>query len=263
MAEIHEVAKKYAIAKTKSVIRPTPDRVEPACKNSLHCGGCALQHLSYEGQLQYKTHRVKDILQRIGGIDTQVLETIGMKVPMHYRNKAQYLIGMQNGHSVIGFYKKRSHIIVPMTDCMIQHPNSAKAAHIIKQWLDRFHIPIYNEEKHEGLVRHLVTKISFATGEIMIVLVINGKNIPHSKELIGMLRDKLPKFKTLMLNMNTAKTNVIMGDRNIQLFGSPYIHDYIGNVIFALSPQTFFQVNPIQVKVLYDKVLEFAGLTGQ
>ncbi len=263
LAEIHKVAKKYAIAKTLSVVKRSPDRIEPECANALLCGGCMLQHLSYKGQLQFKTQKVKDSLQRIGHIDTKVLDTIGMTVPRQYRNKAQYPIGKQNGHSVMGFYEKGSHIIVPMTDCMIQHPSSAKAARIIKQWLDRFHISIYNEEKHEGLVRHLVTKISFATGEMMIVLVINGRNIPHSKELIGMLRNRLPEFKSLMLNVNTAKTNIIMGKQNINLFGSPYIHDYIGNVKFALSPQTFFQVNPVQVKVLYDKVLEFARLSRQ
>jgi len=262
LAKIDKVSKNYAIAHSEKILEPSQYRIKPKCPYADRCGGCMLQHLSYMGQLEFKTQKVKDSLERIGKINTTVLDTIGMDDPWHYRNKVQYPVGEDKGQAVLGFYEKRSHKIVPSDKCLIQHGINEKISRAIKQWIDKFRIPVYNEITHEGLIRHLVTKIGFKTREVMIVLVANGRKLPHVQELIKELRENVSGFKSLILNINEKKTNVIMGTENITLYGSPYIYDYIGDIKFGLSALSFFQVNPIQVEILYNKALDFARLTG-
>jgi 23S rRNA (uracil1939-C5)-methyltransferase len=262
MAKVDKVTKNYAIAHTEKVLKPSLERIKPKCPYAEKCGGCMLQHLSYEGQLRFKTQKVKNSLKRIGKINTTVLETIGMKEPWQYRNKAQYPVGEDRGQAIMGFYEKRTHKIVPSDTCIIQHGVNTRISRAIKKWIYKYRIPIYNEVSHKGLLRHVVTKVGFKTKEVMIVLVANGRKIPHVQELINELEKSVPCFKSLILNINEKKTNVIMGTENITLYGFPYIYDYIGDIKFGLSALSFFQVNPVQVEVLYNKALEFANLTG-
>lgn len=259
--EIVKVKKDYAIGQVIKILAPSPYRKVPQCINADKCGGCNLQHMTYEAQLLFKTSKVKDSLKRIGHIDAEVLDTIGMQQPWHYRNKSQYPVARQGSSTVMGFYKKRSHDIVDLENCLIQHPISDKVMQITKKWLSRYDISIYDELKHEGLIRHVMARIGYKSGEVMAALIANGKEIPHTDDLIKMLQSDIPGFKSLILNINTKKTNVIMGEKNITLYGSPYICDYIGDIKFRLSPPSFFQVNPIQAEVLYNKVLEYAGIT--
>lgn len=262
-ARVDKVARNYAIAHAESILEPSPERTTPPCPYAERCGGCMLQHLSYKGQLEFKTQKVRDSLERIGHIQTVVHDTIGMPEPWRYRNKAQYPVGEDKGQAVLGFYEKRTHNIVPSGSCMIQNEFSDKVAGIVKEWADRYHVPIYNEIKHKGLLRHVVTRVGIKTGEVMAILVVNGSKIPYEQELIELLQHRIRGFKSLILNINDKKTNVILGEKNTVIFGSPYIYDYIGDIKFGLSPLSFFQVNPVQVEVLYNKALEYAGLTGE
>ncbi|MGB9975945.1 23S rRNA (uracil(1939)-C(5))-methyltransferase RlmD [Thermovenabulum sp.] len=262
IAEITKVTKSYAIAKVKEIINFSEYRKEPFCLYAVICGGCDLQHLSYEGQLIFKKRIVEDSLHRIGKVFPQINDTIGMENPLNYRNKAQYPVGNKNNLPVLGFFKKRSHDIVPINYCPIQSHQSNEALLAVKEWLEKYKIPIYDEIKHEGLIRHIVTRHGFRTGEVMVVIVINGEDIPHKKELIEILKKKVKGLSSVYLNVNTRKTNVILGEKNLLIYGSETITEYIGNIKFSLSPLSFFQVNPVQVKVLYDKVAEFADLKG-
>lgn len=261
-ARIDKTARNYAIAHLEKIQVPSQERITPACPHAERCGGCSLQHLSYKGQLEFKTQKVKDSLERIGRIKTIVHDTIGMPDPWRYRNKAQYPVGEERGQAVLGFYEKRTHSIVPSNSCMIQHGINDDVAATVKEWANRCRVPVYNEEKHTGLLRHVVTKVGMKTGEVMVILVVNGDEIPNKKELIELLQKNIKGFKSLILNKNDRRTNVILGSRNTLLFGSPYIYDYIGEIKFSLSPLSFFQVNPVQVEILYEKALEYAGLTG-
>ncbi|KXG78750.1 23S rRNA (uracil-C(5))-methyltransferase RlmCD [Fervidicola ferrireducens] len=263
LARIEKVSKNYAIARVEKIIVPSPERVELPCPYAEKCGGCSLQHLSYKGQLDFKTQKVKDNLERIGHIHTTVLETIGMDIPFKYRNKAQYPVGKKDGRAVLGFYKKRSHELVPIRSCLIQHDFSWQVAELVGKWVEKYQIPVYDEVKHEGLLRHVITRIGAKTGEVMVVLVINGRKIPRLKELIGALEKNIEGLTSVYLNINTKKTNVILGEENILVYGKPYIMDFIGEIKFTLSPNSFFQVNPVQVEVLYSKALEFSALTGE
>jgi len=261
LVEIVKSKKDYAIAKLVKLLEVSPYRVTPACAYR-QCGGCDLSHMSYGGQLMFKKEKVIDSLKRIGHIDTQVYDTLGMETPYRYRNKTQHPVGIQNNHTVIGFYEKRTHNIVEIKDCLLQNPIVDQVINIVKSWMEEYNIPAYDEIAHDGFVRHVVTRIGHQTGEIMVVIVANGREIPYVDRLIDMFLRNIPSLKGLVLNVNTKKTNVIMGNENITLYGRPYIYDYIGDIKYRISPLSFFQVNPIQVKVLYDKALEYAQLTG-
>ncbi len=263
IVEIVKRKRNYAIAKIVEILKPSPDRVKPPCPWADRCGGCMLLHLDYKGQLQFKTQKVKDSLQRIGHLDTKVFDTVGMDNPWYYRNKAQYPVEKKNGDIVFGFYEKRSHNLVDIDNCMIQHDLNNKGIQVIKEWMKAYQVTPYDEIKHQGLIRHGVIRVGRKTGDVMVILVANGKTLPYTDKLIDMLTKKIPNLKSVVLNINTKKTNVIMGKENITLYGSSYIYDYIGDVKFRLSPLSFFQVNPIQVEILYKKALEFAGLTGK
>ena len=195
--------------------------------------------MNYEAQLSFKTEKVRDSLKRIGHIDVEVLNTIGMKEPWYYRNKSQFPVGVIDGHGILGFYKKRSHEIVDVGNCLIQQQTNNEVLSVLKEWITKHNIPLYDEARHQGLLRHVVTRTAYKTGEIMVILVANGRDIPQRKELIELLKSKINGFKSLILNVNTKKTNVILGEENITIFGRPYIYDYISEIKFRLSPQSF------------------------
>lgn len=285
---IVKVKKQYAYGRVMEILTPSPDRVEPVCRRARQCGGCTLQHLSYEAQLLYKRNKVKGCLERIGGLvsaESLMEPIVGMfteeeagrltasslekitpnicpKGCWHYRNKAQFPVGLDaQGHVVTGFYAGRSHNIVPTAFCNIQAEVNGDILEKVTAFLDRYHILVYDEVRHTGLVRHILTRVGFQTGEIMVCLIINGEELPHKEKLVEELAS-LPGMTSICLNVNREKTNRILGDKCITLWGQDYITDYIGDVRYEISPLSFFQVNPVQTRALYEKALEYADLHG-
>lgn len=259
---INKSKKNYAVGDIVEIIEKSPFRVDRICSDDLKdCGGCQIQELDYNKQLELKTNEVKQVISRIGKLENvEIHETIGMKSPCRYRNKAQFPIQNINGETAIGFYKKKSHDVIPTDMCVIQHDINDKIIKIIKTYIQAYNVSIYNETTHTGVLRHLVTKVGFTTNEVMVVLVANGTNLPHLNELASVLEENIPGFKTLVLNVNKAKTNVILGKENKVIYGNGKINDYIGDLVFEISPLSFFQVNPLQTEVLYNKALEYAEL---
>ena len=260
--KITKSKKNYAVGDIVEIIEKSPFRVERKCSESLRqCGGCQIQELDYQKQLDVKTNEVKQVISRIGKLDDVVIhDTLGMEHPFRYRNKAQFPIQKKDNMPVIGFYKKKSHDLISTDECIIQHEVNDKIIKIIKTYIRAYIVSIYDEKTHKGLLRHVVTKVGFTTGEVMIVLVANGKKLPYLKELVSVLKENIPGFKTLVVNVNTQKTNVILGKENIVAYGDGMIRDYIGELVFEISPLSFFQVNPLQTEVLYNKALEYANL---
>lgn len=260
--KINKSKKNYAVGDIVEIIEKSPFRIDRVCSDNLKdCGGCQIQELEYQKQLDIKTNEVKQVISRIGKLeDVTIHETLGMDKPLRYRNKAQFPIQKSGNTPVIGFYKKKSHDIIPMDKCVIQHDINDKIVKIIKTYINAYNVSVYDEKTHTGVLRHLVTKIGFTTKEVMVVLVANGKKLPYLSELASVLKDNVPGFKTLVVNENREKTNVILGKENRVVYGEGKINDYIGDLVFEISPLSFFQVNPIQTEVLYNKALEYADL---
>ena len=261
-AKIMKAKKNYGYARLMEIITPSKERVEPRCPVARQCGGCQIQQMSYEAQLRYKQRLVKDNLLRIGGIDCEVLPVIGMDEPYHYRNKAQYPVGRnRDGKVVIGFYAGRTHSIVDYTDCCIGAEENKVILEQIREFIEENNISVYDEASHIGLVRHILIRTGYHTGQIMVCLIINGNSLPAADKLVSRL-SAFPGMTSVMLNINREKTNVILGSRCVTLWGKSYIEDSICKVMFRISPLSFFQVNPRQTEKLYLKALEYAGLTG-
>ncbi|UHA74712.1 23S rRNA (uracil(1939)-C(5))-methyltransferase RlmD [Paenibacillus sp. 481] len=276
-----KVKKQYGYAKVVERLAASPHRIEAECEIYDQCGGCQMQHLSYAEQLVWKRQHVVDVMERIGKFKTNnaemglsegdsqeeavvILPTLGMEDPWRYRNKAQVPIGMneREGGLIGGFYARNSHRIIDTDTCLIQHEANDEVVLQVKQIARELGIQPYHEETHHGLLRHVVVKYGFHTGERMIVLVTNGDNIPRRNELVRALAEKVPNVKSICQNVNTKRTNVIFGDLTRVLWGDEHITDYIGDVKFAISARSFYQVNPVQTEVLYGKTVEYAGLTG-
>lgn len=260
---IVKVKKRFAYGKLQKVLKASPQRVTPLCAVAAKCGGCQLQHLSYEGQLQYKTKKVKNALQKIAQIENvEVLSTLGMSDCWRYRNKVQFPVGSDNGKLKIGFYGKRSHRIVDTQQCFLQHEMSDKIIEIIRAFVEQYAISVYDEQNHRGLLRHILIKVGFSTGQVMVCFVINGEELPHCDVIVEQLQ-QIKGMTSVVLNVNKQKTNVILGQKNIVVWGKECIVDKIDHFEFEISPLSFFQVNPVQTKVLYQKALEFADLKGE
>jgi len=261
--EVTESKKNYSLGKTLKIIEPSKYRVDAECDISEYCGGCSLRGLDYRIQLEYKTNKVKNDIRRIGGLEDVVIrDTIGMKNPDRYRNKVQIPVGIENGKAVIGFYRKGSHNIININTCRIQHEVADKAVKAIRKYIEEFNVEPYDEKTSRGLIRHIIVKNSFRTGDTMVILVTNGNILPHSDELVKMLKSEIPKLKSVIQNINTKRTNLIMGTKSKVIFGEERILDYIGELKFYISAESFFQVNPVQTEVLYNKALEYADLNG-
>ena len=303
-AKVLKAKKTYGYAKIEKIVRPSEYRVEPVCPVAGRCGGCQLQSMSYAAQLSWKERKVKGCLERIGGVEftedgdttdegkPQFLPVLGMEDYFAYRNKAQFPVGKdKNGKIVTGFYAGHSHAIIPSTSCAIQAPVNEVICKTVCEHMEQYQIAPYDEEAHTGLVRHILTRVGAATGEVLVCLILNGKSLPKAEVLAERLREAVETFsgakeeigvcgteeaarkedsslkqelvlKGVCLNVNREKTNVILGTEIIPVWGDTYITDYIGDVSFRISPLSFYQVNPKQTKVLYEKTLEFAGLTG-
>lgn len=319
--------KTYGYARVEEILTASPDRAVPRCPVARQCGGCQLQHLSYECQLAYKQEKIKNCLERIGGVAEPYLEPIiGMEMPYYYRNKAQFPVGVRkDGKAAIGFYAGHSHHIVDTEECCIQAPVNVALMTAVREYLDECKVSPYQEETHTGLVRHVLTRVGFVTKEIMVCMVINGTGLPRAEvlrekleraveewnrggEIFGnnknenaensgnienngdtknasgeikeirketedtrekiVQRESMDKEKiryrlvSLCLNINTERTNVILGSRIVPLYGEPYITDYIGPVKYRISPLSFYQVNPKQTRRLYEQAMLYADLKG-
>ena len=265
LAEVRvtKVKKTYAFARLERVLEASPGRTEPRCPLHRRCGGCQIQALSYEKQLEYKEQKVREDLIRIGGFaDPPVFPVLGMDEPYHYRNKAQFPFGRnREGRIVTGFYAGRTHTIVPGTDCAIGVPENKQILELILDFIEKHGIAPYDETTGKGLLRHALIRKGFATGELMVCLVINGRSFPHVEELADRLFE-IPGMTSFSLNVNQKNTNVILGEEVIPVRGQTYITDRIGGVSYQISPLSFYQVNPVQTEKLYRTALEYAGLTG-
>ncbi|HHQ4318915.1 TPA: 23S rRNA (uracil(1939)-C(5))-methyltransferase RlmD [Clostridium perfringens] len=263
---IVKVNKNFAYGKLIEVLEPSEERVNPPCAIYKRCGGCKLQHASYKAQLDFKWDRVKDCVSKIGKLDPSIVKyPLGMENPWRYRNKVQLPIGLINGEVKIGFFAPRSHDIIDMESCLIQDEIGDKVVKLTREWIEKFNIRPYNvdgEYDEKGIVRHIMIRRGFTTNEVMIVLVTNGEKLPHKEEFVDLMVKNIPGIKSVIQNINSKKTNVILGLESKTLWGEDTISDYIGDFRFNISPLSFFQVNPIQTEVLYGKALEYANLTG-
>ena len=257
---IEKVSKTYAIGKLNKIIKKSEERTNPMCSLYENCGGCQIQHMNYKGQLDFKKKKVQDAISRIGKMELKVEDVIGMDNPTRYRNKVQLPIGEENGKIKVGFYEPRSHNIIDLSSCYIQDEVADKIIYIVRCWLQKYNIDVYKEKLHRGTIRHIMIRKAFKTGDIMVVIVTNGKDIPHKKELIKDLVSNIKGLKGVIQNINDKQTNVVLGQKSITLWGKDTIVDYIGEFRFNISPLSFFQVNPIQTEVLYNKALEYAEL---
>ncbi|MCK6255429.1 23S rRNA (uracil(1939)-C(5))-methyltransferase RlmD [Fictibacillus sp. KIGAM418] len=262
--KVVNVKKGYGFGRLMELTEESGQRVDPPCPIYKWCGGCQLQHLSYEGQLEFKRKQVEDVLQRIGKLENvPVLPTLGMgDEPWRYRNKAQVPVGEREGQLITGFYQKRSHEIVEMDSCIITGDTADEAIQAVKDILNKYGISPYEEKRHKGIIRHIIARYGKTTNELMIVLVTNGKDLLNRKKIVDDIVSTIPQIKSVVQNINTRRTNVIFGDETKVLWGSEYIYDYIGDIKFAISARSFYQINPEQTKVLYDQALKYADLTG-
>lgn len=285
-AKVMKVKKGYAYARLMRIIRPSTDRIDPKCPYHRQCGGCQIQALDYKAQLAFKENKVRNNLNRIGGFSIELLDrvmepAVGMKVPFYYRNKAQFPVGAdKNGAPVTGFYAGRTHTIIPNTDCALGVKENKRILECLLDHMKKYEIPPYNEASGEGLVRHILIRKGFTTGEIMVCIILNGDDLPHADRLVKRLI-KIKGMTSISVNSNKENTNVIMGKTCRTIWGRDTICDVIhvrsvesidagsemvfpgsSGITFAISPLSFYQVNPVQTEKLYSIALDYAGLTG-
>ena len=259
---IVKVLSSHAFGKILEIIKKSEYRQDVDCSTYKRCGGCNLRHVKYKETLKMKQNAVQSLVNKTLKNKIQVQATIGMENPFHYRNKAQYPIGInKEGQPIIGVFANRTHEVIPIEKCYIQNPKSEEIAKFILNFIKEHNISIYNESTRQGLFRHIVIKIGIKTNEIMCILVINGKTIPKEKELIEEILKKFSNVKTIVKNINTKNTNVILGQENINIYGNGYIQDILGEYTFKISPLSFYQVNPIQAEKLYELGVKMAQIT--
>ena len=262
-AKIIKAKKNYGYGRLMEILRSSPYRVEPRCAFARQCGGCQLQALSYEQQLVFKTNKVKGHLERIGGFTDILMEPIiGMEEPFHYRNKAQFPVGKnKEGKIVTGFYAGRTHNIIENRDCALGVSQNKEILDRVIGHMEKFGIEPYDENTGKGLVRHILIRFGFFTGEIMVCLILNGRKIPQEQALVTSLCE-IPGMTSITVNVNKKRSNVILGEEIRLLWGQEYITDKIGDISYRISPLSFYQVNPYQTQKLYAKALEYADLHG-
>lgn len=259
------VRARFAYGRLLEVKTPSPARVEADCPVFLRCGGCAFRHITYEEELRVKTARVRDALSRIGRLSIEPRPIIGCAQTLGYRNKAQYPVAWRDGRPVFGFYAPRSHRVVPAEGCLLQPPAFAPVLAALGQWMEESDVTAYDETAHRGFLRHLYLRQAPATGELMICLVANGTaaQLPDPARLIALCRQAAPQVKSIVLNQNTARTNVILGPACETLWGTERITDVLCGLSFSLSPLSFYQVNSAQAARLYEQAGRYAALDGK
>ncbi|MEF9918726.1 MAG: 23S rRNA (uracil(1939)-C(5))-methyltransferase RlmD [Eubacterium sp.] len=256
--EITTLKKTYALGKILNIIEPSPERVEPACPYFGKCGGCQLLHVNYAEQLRIKGKMVKDAIERIGDLKTVEVEpVIGMENPTRYRNKAQYKIDKKG----MGFYEKKSHHIIPITDCLTQPKSCSDVIKTFNELVKTAELSIYNEHVRKGYLRGILQRTNLA-GENMIIIIVNGKSLSKKEIMIDAILKGIPNVKSIFVNVNTSKGNAILGKKSTHIYGQMRLDEVIGELHYSISPNSFFQVNSIQTKVLYDLVKKMADLKG-
>ena len=259
-----KVNKSYAFAKPLEILEKATQRVAEDCETYKRCGGCSLRFLDYEATLDIKEDIVRNCLRKSLGRVPKVNKTLGMGNPYNYRNKLQYPLGLdKDGNPAMGVYAKRSHEIIPVKKCLIQNELSEQIAKDTFEFIKGNNITVYNEKKLTGTMRHIVIRLGVLTGEVMLILVVNDKNFKKEAEFTKYITEKYPQIKTIIMNHNPKNTNVILGRENETIYGPGYIYDILGDYKFKISPLSFYQTNPTQTEALYEKGLEYAGLTGE
>jgi len=285
-ARATKLKKNYGYARVEEIKTPSTFRVEPQCELHKRCGGCQIQALSYEKQLEFKNNKVRNNLMRIGGfseakLDSKMQPPVGADNPYRYRNKAQFPVGYdRDGNIVTGFYASRSHNIIPVEDCRLGVPQNKEILDIIKEWMNECGITPYDENTQKGLVRHVLIRYGFTSKQIMVCLVINGDSLEEKRrggnaaDILCERLSKIDGMTSISYNINKENTNVILGKKTVCIWGRPYIEDTIHllsypdftpqgtGITYQISPQSFYQVNPKQTEKLYSTALAFAGLTG-
>lgn len=266
VAEVTDVKPKFATAKIKTIRKESPERVQPPCPVYEACGGCQLQHVTYAEQLKFKKDLIHQALERhakdlAGSIE--VKDTIGMEDPWRYRNKSQFQTAKQGKKVIAGLYSMNSHELVDIKDCIVQRKETNKATQVVRKQLEKLDIPIYNERTKKGCVRTIVTRVGIHTGEVQIVIVTAGEELPNKEKLITQLENKMPEVKSIMQNINPASTSMIFGKKTVKLSGKPTIEEKLEEYTYHLSAKAFFQLNPVQTVKLYDEVKKAAALTGK
>ena len=256
---ILKVLKNVAFARVEEILTQSEHRIEPDCPNYPACGGCDFRHLSYTEELEAKRLRLQDALQRIGGVDIQVAEILGSAETIHYRNKSQFPVSAEGK---AGFYRARSHDVIPTTECLLQTPQAGAIAKAVEEYLREYAVPAYHEKTGKGLLRHIYVRTNRA-GEALVCLVINGKKLPHEDELVKRIRAACSETVGVVLNVNTKDTNVILGDTYRTLWGHDTLMDMLCGLEFCISIPSFYQVNRAQAERLYQKAVEYAHLTGE
>ena len=259
---IEEVKNSYARGRIKQILHESVDRVAPLCELYEECGGCQLQHLSYEAQLRAKRAQVVDALTHIGKLpQIPVMETLRAEEPWNYRNKMQFPIGRNSGKIVIGCFAQGSHRIINTENCHIQRAENNDLANAAREIAEQLHIPVYNEDTHKGVLRHIVGRVG-RSNDLMAVIVTATKQLPRAKDFVRMMRERLPNLVSVHQNIQTYRNNVIMGRDTQLLWGRPTIIDSLGRLNFHISPRSFFQVNTRQAERLYEQALAYADLHG-
>ncbi len=265
-AKITKAKKNYGYARLMEVLEPSPHRAEPLCAFARQCGGCQLQAMTYEEQLRFKADKVKNHLERIGGLEyaEELMEPIiRMENPFRYRNKAQFPVGSdKEGNIVTGFYAGRTHSIINNRNCLLGVELNEEILNRVINYMKENRVQPYDEKTGKGLVRHILIRYGFASKQVMVCLIINGKRLPASDRLVESLR-QLPGMTSITYNINRQQTNVILGDEVKLLWGQTYITDSIGDIQYQISPLSFYQVNPVQTRNMYEKAMEYAQLTGE
>ncbi|MBG9574438.1 23S rRNA (uracil(1939)-C(5))-methyltransferase RlmD [Cytobacillus firmus] len=266
VAEATKVNPKFSEAKIKKIRKKSEFRVQPPCPVYHECGGCQLQHLRYDQQLKEKRDIIIQALERHTKLNPEKLdikETIGMEDPWSYRNKSQFQVGQKDGKVLAGLYGMNSHRLINIEHCAVQHPQTTKATETVKRILQDLRIPIYNERNRKGIVRTIVARVGIQTGELQIVLITAQKELPKKEIIIEKIKSELPEVKSIIQNVNREKTSIIFGQETMNLDGSDFIQETLGDLQFELSARTFFQLNPEQTVKLYNEVKRAAGLTGK
>ena len=259
---ITKIASNLAYGRKEALITPAQCRIAIDCPSFPRCGGCDFRHISYEEELRFKKQRVADCLQRITGIDMEPEEIIGADNIHHYRNKAQFPVQEINGTPEMGFYRERSHSIIPTERCLIQSKDCEAIIKALKNWMVRYNVKAYDEVAHAGIIRHLYTRTSTKNGDTLVCIVTYGNKLPHKNELIECITSACPSVKGIIQCTNNTHGNRILSDDYTLLWGKDHIYDNIGNLSFKISARSFFQVNTEQAFKLYSKAKEYAELSG-
>ena len=262
ICHIIKAKKTYSIGKAVKIISPSADRTENDCPAFPSCGGCVYRAVKYDAEKKIKYRRVEDDLKRIGKIDIKPEEVSSASENSRYRNKAEYPVRLFGGKVVCGFFAKKSHRVIDVSDCLLQPAEFSKICSAVKRFIEKNHITVYDEESGKGLVRHVYLRKAEVTGEIMVCLVINGEKIPKNEDFVKCILNSADNIKSVVLNVNRDKTNVILGKKNINLFGGGYIFDVLAGVKIRLSPLSFYQVNHAAAEILYSSVMEFLSPEG-